>query len=88
MIAVVNQMDIETLHQRNARVEADKAWEQSWTRRVLIAAMTYIVVSAYQIMLGMPKFYLHAFVPAGGYLISTFSLPVFKHVWLEKIHKH
>ncbi len=80
-------MDLDAIQQRNARVEADKAWETSWTRRILIAVMTYIVVSIYQICLGMHEFYLHAFVPSGGYLLSTMTLPQLKQFWLKKIYK-
>jgi len=30
------QSEIETIKQRNQRVEADKAWETSWARRFII----------------------------------------------------
>ena len=80
-------MDLDSIQQRNAKVEADKAWETSWTRRILIAIMTYIIVSIYQICLGMHEFYLHAFVPSIGYLLSTLSLPHLKRWWLKKFYK-
>ncbi len=80
-------MDLDAIQQRNARVEADKAWETSWTRRILITVMTYIVVSLYLVCLGMDRFYLHALVPAGGYFISTLGLPYFKRWWLQNIYK-
>ena len=38
---------IEAIEQRNKRVEEDKAWETSLTRRVCIAVLTYIVVIIY-----------------------------------------
>lgn len=79
--------DLESIRARNARVEADKAWEMSWTRKIIITAFTYVVVSAYLIVLGMEKFYLHALVPAGGYFLSTLSLPAFKRFWIENIYK-
>ena len=37
---------IALIEQRNSRVEADKAWETSWARKVSIAFVTYIVVAA------------------------------------------
>lgn len=80
-------MDIQSIQERNARVEADKAWETSWTRRICIMFLTYIVVMMYLTFLGMERVYLHALVPAGGYFLSTLSLPVFKKLWLTKIYK-
>ena len=38
---------IEQIEQRNKRVEEDKAWETSFTRRLCIAILTYIVVVIY-----------------------------------------
>lgn len=35
------------IEERNQRVEYDKAWEVSWTRRVIVAAITYVVVAAF-----------------------------------------
>ncbi|MEK7615775.1 MAG: hypothetical protein AAB420_01035 [Patescibacteria group bacterium] len=34
---------IKTIEARNTRVETDKAWETSWTRRLSIAIATYII---------------------------------------------
>lgn len=75
------------LRARNARVEADKAWETSKTRRICIAVFTYIVASVYLAFLGVPQFYLHAAVPTVGFLLSTLTLPFIKSWWLQKYHK-
>lgn len=72
--------------ERNARVEADKAWETSKTRRGAIAGMTYIVAGLYMSALGASLPWLNAFIPVGGYLLSTLSLPKIKEIWLEKRH--
>ena len=79
--------DIESLKERNAKVEADKAWETSWTRKIIITLLTYIVVMIYLTNLGMDRVYLHALVPAMGYFLSTLSLPVFKRWWIGNIYK-
>ena len=81
------QHAVETIQARNARVEADKAWETSWTRRVLITLATYCVICLYLMTLGIEKFWMHALVPAIGYFLSTLSLPVFKTLWMNKIYK-
>ena len=81
-------MDIQSIQERNARVEADKAWETLWTRKIAITFLTYIIVMVYLTFLGMERVYLHALVPAGGYFLSTLTLPVFKKIWLTKIYKN
>lgn len=35
------------IESRNARVENDKAWETSWTRKLTIAIMTYFIIGLY-----------------------------------------
>ena len=37
------EAEINKIRERNKKVEADKAWETSWTRRFLILVLTYIV---------------------------------------------
>ena len=83
----MNAKDFDDIKQRNARVEADKAWETSWTRRALIALGTYIIVSLYLLVLGVENYWLHALVPTGGFLLSTLSLPVIKNMWLKSLYK-
>ena len=79
--------DIEYIQSRNSRVEADKAWETSWVRKLSIAAITYIFLLFYLPVLGLQKSYLHATVPVCGYLLSTLTLPLIKRMWLRKIYK-
>ena len=39
--------EIKEIKQRNKRVELDKKWETSWTRRICIMILTYIIVLIY-----------------------------------------
>ena len=78
---------IEKILIRNARVEIDKAWETSKIRRGFIAGMTYAVAGLYMTSIGVQDPWLGAFVPTGGYLLSTFSLPALKSFWISRIHK-
>lgn len=80
-------VDISVLNDRNARVEANKAWETSWTRRLLIAGLTYGILVFYLPVLGVEQSYLHATVPVCGYLLSTLTLPLVKKFWLTNIYK-
>lgn len=72
--------------QRNKKVESDKAWEVSFCRRFFIVCITYIVASILLFFLGSRDFYLGAFVPVFGYILSTQSLPFVKKWWLKLCH--
>ena len=37
--------DIIDIKKRNSRVEIDKTWETSWTRRLTIMILTFIIAS-------------------------------------------
>ncbi len=79
--------ELSAIQERNKRVEADKAWETSLTRRLVIAAGTYVIVTLYLSFIGVEKPWMHAAVPAGAYLISTFSLTFIKNIWITKLYK-
>ena len=55
--------DIADIKNRNTRVEVDKAWEQSLTRRRIIALGTYVIIGGYLEYLGVNQAWLHAAVP-------------------------
>lgn len=76
--------EIEQIQARNKRVEADKAWETSLTRRTLIAVMTYVVASTWLIVIENDAPFLNALVPFGGYIFSTLSLPIVKRRWIKR----
>jgi len=81
------QQEVGDIQARNIRVEADKAWETSWTRRILITVGTYVVIGGYLTFLEVNRAWLHALVPPAAYLLSTLSLPVFKQVWVSHVYK-
>lgn len=83
----MNMHSVEDILKRNARVEADKAWETSKTRRAVIAALTYLVATAFMKKIGVEDYLLSALIPTGGYLLSTLSLPVIKQWWLGRVYK-
>ena len=74
--------EIEIIKERNRRVEADKAWEISWTRRLSIAIATYIIAGIWLFVISDTYPWLKAFVPAVGYFLSTLSLRAIKNRWL------
>jgi len=77
------EKEIESIKKRNVRVEADKAWETSWTRRILILVLTYIVIVIFFYFAGLQKPFLNSIVPALAFALSTLSLGYFKEIWLK-----
>lgn len=72
---------------RNKRVELDKAWECSWTRRILILILTYAIALLYLKIADTTNPYLGALVPCLGFFISTLTLKLVKNLWIKKYRK-
>ena len=72
------------LEARNQRVEADKAWELSWTRRILITLLTYFVVVIYLQFVVHINPWINALVPVIGFFTSTFTVGLVKKYWLSR----
>ncbi|OGE82581.1 MAG: hypothetical protein A2846_00445 [Candidatus Doudnabacteria bacterium RIFCSPHIGHO2_01_FULL_49_9] len=75
------EKSITEIMERNRRVEIDKAWEISWTRRLFITAATYAVAGIWLVLIDESSPWLKALVPAAGYILSTLSLPFIKNWW-------
>ena len=71
------------IEDRNKKVEIDKGWEVSLTRRVSLMLFTYLSVSLYFVAIGIDRPFLGAVVPTVGFLLSTLSLPFIKRIWLR-----
>lgn len=80
------KQEIEQIKQRNQRVEADKAWETSLTRKVSIAILTYIVVVIFFYVIKIDKPFINAIVPTIGFVLSTQSLPFIKRIWRHYVY--
>lgn len=69
------EKEIKKIQERNKRVELDKAWETSWTRRICIMILTYIVVIIYSyVITEFDNIFLSSLVPVIGFTLSTLSL--------------
>ena len=76
--------EVGEIKKRNKLVEVDKAWETSWTRRILLTIFTYLAIGVYLQVINIPKPWLNAIVPAVAFMLSTLTLPWFKRLWLKK----
>lgn len=68
--------------ERNKRVEADKAWEGSYTRRAFIAVLTYVTAYVFMRYNGLQNAGVQALLPAAAYIFSTLTLPPLKRWWI------
>lgn len=83
------ESEIKKIKIRNARVELDKKWETSLTRRLCICVLTYIVVVIYCFMIEAgSNIFLSSLVPVIGFALSTLSLGLVRKIWENKIGKH
>lgn len=74
---------IRAIEKRNKKVELDKTWEQSWTRKTLVAIFTYLAIALYLKFIVEIEPWLNAIVPTIGFLLSTLILPYFKTIWMK-----
>ena len=81
------EKEIIQIKERNKRVELDKAWETSWTRKICIMILTYVVVIIYSYVIrNIDNIFLSSLVPVIGFTLSTLSLRLVRNVW-EKNRK-
>ncbi len=78
---------LEAIEYRNQKVEADKGWETSYTRRILLILFTYLAIGLYMWTIAIPRPWFNAIVPSVGFLLSTLTLPFLKKLWLNHWHK-
>lgn len=69
------------IEKRNKRVELDKKWETSWTRRISITVLTYSVVLGYLFLIDNDKPFINATVPPIGFLLSTLVMNQIRKYW-------
>lgn len=76
------EKEIKEIKERNKRVELDKKWETSWTRRICIMVLTYIIVVVYTSLIQkVSNIFFSSLVPVIGFTLSTLSLGFVRKVW-------
>lgn len=79
------EKEVQEIKERNKRVELDKAWETSWTRKICICILTYIVVVIYSYLIRFfDNIFLSSLVPVIGFTLSTLSLKYIRKIWEKK----
>lgn len=77
------EAEVARIRERNARVEADKAWETSAMRRAIITLSTYLLSLAIFLIIGADNPFLASLIPSLAYLLSTITMPPLKAHWLK-----
>ena len=79
---------IKKIEERNKKVELDKTWETSWTRKIFIMLLTYIVVIVYSYLIRKyDTIILSSLVPVIGFVLSTLSLKFIRKIWEMNYNK-
>ena len=77
--------EIKIIKQRNKRVELDKKWETSATRKICICVLTYIVVVIYSyIVRNYDNIFLSSLVPVIRIHVIYFIFKIYKKNLVEK----
>ena len=76
------------IQERNQKVEGDKAWETSKTRRGIIVVLTYIIALFWLLAIDETKPFAKALIPVVGYVLSTLVLSPVKKWWLCSCYKN
>ncbi len=78
--------EIEKILSRNRRVELDKKWETSWTRKICIMIITYVVVVLYSYFVQeFNNIFLSSLIPVIGFMLSTLSLKYVRNYWEKRM---
>ena len=82
------EKEIADIKERNKRVELDKKWETSWTRKFCIMILTYLVVVLYSFIIQkFNNIWLSSLVPVIGFMPSTLSIKFIRIIWEKIINK-
>lgn len=78
--------EIKKLQERNKRVDLNKKWETSWTRKICIMILTYLIVILYSYLIRKyDNIFLSSLVPVIGFTLSTLSLQLVRKLWEKSI---
>ena len=78
------ESQVQQICERNRRVEADKAWEISRFRVVMICLATYLITALVFRVIGVADYWLSALIPAVAYFISAQTFPFVKEIWIKR----
>lgn len=69
---------------RNKRVELDKAWETSWTRKLVLFLVTLLLTYIFLLLIHDDHAFGNAVLGAIGFLLSTLTVSYLKAWWISR----
>lgn len=78
--------DLKALKADLQRSRVDRAWEQSWIRRILLGVLTYLFTTAFLLIGEFPNPFTSALLPVLGLFLSSLSLSEFKLLWVRHVY--
>ncbi len=78
------ESELEKIKERNRKVEAEKAWETSLARKLILSGSTYVLVTLVLFVMKNPAPFTNALIPTLGYFLSVQSLPFLKRRWIAR----
>jgi len=79
------RLEIDEIHARNRRVEADKAWELSYVRTGFIGLVTFLLVFVFLLLIHDGRPLLNGVLATLGYLLSSQTYGILKRFWIKKL---
>lgn len=77
------EIKINQIEFRNRKVELDKKWETSLTRKIFIMIFTYLIIGTFMNLIKVNQPWLNAIIPTTGFFLSTLALPYIKNIWIR-----
>ncbi len=80
------EKEIKKIKERNKKVEINKAWETSFSRRILLFLLTYLIAGFTFAKIQNPDPWKNALIPSLGFYLSTLTIPTAKKIWMKYIY--
>lgn len=81
------EQEILNIKERNKKVELEKAWETSITRKVAILIITYLFAALVMLVINIEKPFVNAIILTLGYFLSFQGLPFIKKNWIRRFSR-
>ena len=74
---------LEAIEQRNQKVELDKSWETSFTRKIIITGLTYLTITLFLFVAQLPNPFINSIVPTAGFVLLLYHCHLSKRFGLS-----
>ncbi len=75
---------VAAIEARNQRVELDKAWEVSWTRKLVLFCIIFLLTFLFLLLIRDDRALGNALLAAVGIFLSTLTISYLKTWWISR----